>query len=695
MNYRRTALFAVVVIVIALLAFAFSQQTVIQQSRQHSINVTTNRYDLRRSGTNTQETILNVSNVNPMQFGKLFTRAVVGDIYAQPLYLSNVEFADSVSHNVVYVATMHNNLYAFDADNPDESDPLWQVNFGPSFPVDKSSDIWDGEIGILSTPVIDLETKTIYVVNASYKDDPELPYYMLHALDIATGKEKFGGPTIIQATISASGAGSVDGKLSLNPRLSLQRPALALVNQRVYVMFGGFLDTRPFHGWIFSFSTANMSTPPLVWNTTPNGGDGGIWQAGTGLIADDAGNLYIVTGNGSFTVPEGGSDYGSSFVKLSTANNKLTAVDYFTPSDHLMLTQNDLDVGSSGPTMIAGTNLLLGGGKHGQVYVVESQNMGKFSQADNSHAKQAFGAFHGWLMSTPVSWVGPDRTHIYVFGDKDHLKDYAFVDGQINMNPVGRSVFAGNANRWPVMGVSSNGTMPNTGILWTVYPSTDRLGILRAVDATNVSRELWNSDMNGLRDQLGKIAKFNPPTIANGKVYVGTFSDELVVYGLLPLPATPLPDNAPIPAANGTGLQAEYFTDAALSAKGISRIDKNIDFDWKELPPDPSLLADNFSARWVGEIMPLTTGYYTFYIRADAAARLWVNNIAIIEHWIPEGNTEFSGVIFLQAGQKAPIKLEFFEDTGDASISLKWSGPQVPKSIVPQSQLFPDVTDDK
>jgi hypothetical protein len=650
----------------------------------HKVNILTNRYDTNRTGANIRETVLNTANVNPTQFGKVFTRAVVGDIYAQPLYVMGLDIPGNGKHNVIFVATMHNEVYAFDADDPAQSAPLWEVNLGPACPTDDRGDVWNGEVGILSTPVIDLATETMYLVSMHQTDN--VTSHMIHALDITTGQEKLGGPTTIQASIAGTGQGSVDGRIMFDSSHQWQRPGLVLANGRVYAAFGGIANTPPYHGWLIGYRADDLTAPPVVWNVTPDGERGGIWQGGTAPVVDSAGDIYLASGNGTFNDH---TDYGDSFIRLRTANDQLTPVDYFTPFNQQALFESDYDLGSGGLVMIPGTNLVVGGGKDGKLYLVDGNAMGRWNSVDNSQIKQSFDAYKGILTNSPVIWSGPTTTHVYVWGQQDHLKEYRFANGQMGESPSSTSLFRATGSPGGAVSVSSDGNKPGTGILWALQVSSGKLAVLHAVDAIDLSHELWNSDMNGERDRVGNVAKFNAPLVANGKVFVSTFSDQLVVYGLLPTPSTPIPSAALAPTGTGNGLQAQYFGDEALGSLIMTRIDGNIDFNWEQGSPDPAVPVDGFSVRWSGKVQPLSTGYYTFYVTADDGARLWVDGIPLFDHWLFEADSESSGTIFLEAGQKYDLKLEYFEDSAGARVSLKWSGPDVPKAVIPQSQLFP------
>src|SRR5271166_4209426 len=312
----------------SLIGFSLAAAVVAQ-----TVSVTTQHYDINRTGANLNETILTTSNVSGGQFGKLFTRSVDGHIYAQPLYAPSVAIPNQGTHNVIYVATQHNSVYAFDADFPGQAAPLWQVNLGTSRPAGFPTKygIESGiqvEIGITSTPVIDPTSMTLYVV-AYTQDSSNGPYhYKLHALDCTTGAEKFGGPVEIQAKVSGAGDGSVNGIITFDPKMHMQRPSLLLANGNVYLGFGSFADTDPYHGWVMAYNATTLAQV-AVYNTTPDGGEGAIWMSGQGFPADSSGNLYFMVGNGSTTAESGGSSYGNAFLKLSGSN--LSLLDWFMP----------------------------------------------------------------------------------------------------------------------------------------------------------------------------------------------------------------------------------------------------------------------------------------------------------------------------------------------------------------------------
>ncbi len=553
----------------------------VQPSSTGPASVLTNHNDNNRTGANLQETRLTTSNVKASSFGLLFSRPVSGHVYAQPLYVPNVTIPGQGVHNVVYVATMHNDVYAFEADNPAATAPLWHVNLGPSAPNDgtPTNDYGTGndgtvagrfiytdiyvEVGIVSTPVIDPATGTMYLV-ALHKlngPTPQSRYrHKLHALDITTGLEKFNGP---------SDAGTVTvGSASFINMTQIQRSALTLANGRVYFAFAAYADTHPYHGWIFGYNATTLQRE-VVYTTTPSGsgyGEGGIWMASQGLTVDGSGNIYFLTGNGNFNANQGGTDLGDSAVKLDP---NLNLLDYFTPYSQDYLSLTDKDLGSGGLTLIPGTNWLAGGGKEGILYMLDRNNMGKFTSPPGPDAVlDSFQAVGGpnaspgtshHIHGSPVFWNSPNGPRLYVWGESDYLRSFTYniTTGKFVTVPTAIGPVKLPDNNMPggFLSLSANSSLSGTGILWASVPTSGDAaefivaGTLRAFDANDISKELWNSDQAaGGRDTVGFFAKFAPPTVANGKVYLGTFSDPAItpapssylrVYGLLTTPGAP------------------------------------------------------------------------------------------------------------------------------------------------------------
>jgi hypothetical protein len=518
-----------------------------------NVNVLMQHNDLAHTGANLSETTLNTSNVNVNQFGKLFSRAVDGQIYAQPLYVSNLNIGGG-TRNVIFVATQHNSVYAFDADDPNASAPLWHVNFGPSAPnTDYNGndcvpykDI-DVEIGITSTPVIDLATKTMYVVPMT-KENGQY-FHRLHALDITTGADKFGGPTTIQGSVPGTGNGS--NTFVFDSKFELQRMSLVLSNGNVYFGFGSYCDVHPYTGWIMGYNATTLAQT-AIYASTPNGQGGGIWQAGQGPSVDANGILYFMTGNGDFDADTGGSDLGTSFIKLAPGGtNGLTVQDWFTPFNQAILNVNDMDLGASGVLLIPNTNLMIGGGKEGKLYILNRSNLGHYNPNNDNQIVQSFQAtapqypgatdhIHG----SPIYWNGPNGPHVYIWGESDFLRAFKFIPngqlGTFQTTPDAISPHpAQNGMPGGMMSLSANGGTAGTGIIWASHPfigdaNTGTVpGMLLALDASDVSHELWTSKMFSERDDVGNFAKFAAPTVANGRVYLPTFSGYLHVYGLL------------------------------------------------------------------------------------------------------------------------------------------------------------------
>src|SRR6266545_4794428 len=509
------------------------------------VSVWTHRYDNARTGANLAETQLNTSTVNPNQFGKLFSYAVDADVYTQPLVIRNVNVSGKGTHNVVYVATNNNSVYAFDADNNQGANdqPLWYVNFnGPGITPIPASDVTTynsirtpGPIGIMGTPVIDQTTGTMYLVARTKETIGSTVRYFqrLHALDITSGAEKFGGPVVIQASVPGSGYDSVGGVVTFDPLQENQRAGLALANGNVYIAWASYADKDPYHGWVIAYSASTLQQVG-VFCVTPNGGRAGIWQSGQPPSVDPLGNLYVATGNGDF---DGTRNFGESIVKLNP--NLSSVLDWFAPDNWSALNDLDLDLGSAGLLLVPGTNDLIGAGKDGRFYVLNRSNLGH-TQAGNGQIVQTFQVASQNIHGAPAFWNGPAGPWVYVWGEQDNLKAFAFNGSIFNTTPISQSTYpAPTGMPGGFLTISANGTQSGSGILWASIPyaedANDEIvsGVLRAFDANDLTHELWNTRMVPARDDLGNFAKFVPPTVANGRVYIPSFSNRLHVYGLL------------------------------------------------------------------------------------------------------------------------------------------------------------------
>jgi uncharacterized protein (TIGR03437 family) len=506
------------------------------------VDVLTANYDNNRTNANLNEGILNTNNVNPTQFGRLYNYPVDGQVYAQPLYVHALSMPGKGTLNALYVATMHNSVYAFDADATNGTAPLWQVNLGSavdpvSFDIPGALPYTDilNEVGILSTPVIDTASNTIYVVNETLAGGSAA--FFLHALDLSTGSEKLNGPVQIRASVAGTGWGgtgdAVDGELPLLPAYHIQRPGLLLANGSIYAGFGSHGDDPPWHGWIVAYNAADLPQQTAVFNTTSSASGAAIWQSGRGLAADPNGNIYCSTGNGNY---DGVMSWGETVLRLTPA---LGVTDWFTPAEYATWTDDDLDFGSNGPILVPGTNLLIAGGKAGLVALVDRTDMG--NQALDTDALQVFQAVPSgkFAIFNAALWNRPDGPVLYIWGHDDALREFQMQNGIFNTTPLAINSSAANALPFSGMTVSSNAFVPGSGIFWATTISNGTLpapGALHAFDAMNVSQELWNSDMQGARDTLGSFTKFANPTVANGKVYVPTDSSQVAVYGLLPVP---------------------------------------------------------------------------------------------------------------------------------------------------------------
>ncbi len=522
----------------AILVFAISSHA--------QVNVLTYHNNNSRTGDNLSETNLTPANVNSTAFGKHFTYTVDGYVFAQPLYVSSLNIQGKGVHNVLFVATEHNTVYALDADNGGPlGGVLWSTNLGPSAvtPTTDFGNRYGGqytditpEVGITGTPVIDLASGTLYV--DSFTHQGASYFHRIHALNIANGAERPFAPVLIAASVPGTGVGSSGGVVPFVHKQQIQRSALTLAGGRLFVAYSGYADTDPYHGWVLGFDASNLQLlSNYIFCTTPNStmaqygahaGESGIWMGGGGIAVDANTNLYFEVGNGIFTATNGagGTEYGDSFMKLSTANG-LAVADYFTPYNQAMLAAGDTDLGSGALILLPdqpGQNphLLVGAGKEGKMYLINRDQM----TTDNTHyhatggtdavIQTVAGQLGTGVFDTPAYFNG----RIYYASMGGQLKSFTLNNGLLSTTPTSTSTrtytFPGAT---PV--VSANGA--NNGIIWALaFVGPTSAAVLVAYNAASLTTELYNTTQAaGGRDTLPNSVKFASPIVANGKVYVG------------------------------------------------------------------------------------------------------------------------------------------------------------------------------
>jgi hypothetical protein len=766
---------------LAALALALSASAAFGQ-----VSVTTQRYDAGRTGQNLAETILTPANVGPSTFGKLFGLGVDDEVYAQPLYVANVAIPGVGTRNVLYVATVNNSLYAFDADDPRRPSAFWRLRLNGPVPGARpvhASDVgqacgvykdFSGNVGIVGSPVVDPVSRTLYVVARTKENGAFVQ--RLHAIDIATGAARPNSPVVVQASVPGTGAGSSGGVLAFNPQTENQRAALTLANNTLYVTWASHCDTGPYHGWLIGYNPTTLAQT-FARAYTPNGQDGGIWQSGTGPSVDASGNLYLTLGNGTVTAPTGGQDFGNAFLKLGPVGQVL---DWFIPYNYQSLNAGDVDLGSAGVLLIPNTNLLTSGGKEGKLYLLDRNNLGHYRASSDSQILQSFqvAASGRHFHSTPTFWNGPSGPHVYTWCEADFGKAFKVENDRLVTTPASQTtVVANNGMPGGFMAISANGA--TNGILWVSLAASGdanqdvRPGIFRAFDASDLTHELWNTAMNPARDGFGNFAKFNTPVVANGKVFLATFSKQVVVYGpisstnayptvtagpsevtvvlpdTLALAGTASDDGAPGPLTtrwvqvsgdgvatfanadallttvafsapgdyvlrltasdgavatgadvrvsvlaegailgNGSGVTGDYYDNFDFTGTRLVRMDPTIDFNWGAGAPIAGIGANTFSVRWTGQVQAQYSESYTFTTRSDDGVRLWVNDQLVVDNWTDHSATDDSGTISLVKGQRYALKMEYYDNAGDATATLSWSSPSTPKRIVPRSQLY-------
>jgi hypothetical protein len=563
-------------------------------------DILTHHADNARLGAVLNETTLTTASVSSGRFGKLWTLYADGQIVAQPLYVSKLAIDTSGNtnaprvqgtFNAVIVATMHNTVYVYDADKEARGPegrtvPLWATWLGQPRPGGKDIDMWstnDPEWGIVSTPVVNPQKTTLFVV-AWHDDGQDGRRYKLHALNLQNGTHR--QPPVVIGVSTNDPSKPCRAQSTFNPCAHKQRAGLLLADGVLLVAFGGDGSRGALHAY-----DAQTLALRAVWTATPTGSDGGIWQSGQPPAADSAGNIYVMTGNGTFDGNDNAQNLGNSFVKLRLEGSQLVVKDFFTPCNFEFLNSNDLDLGSGGPVLLPGTPpRIISGGKQGVLYLVNPDNMGKFSDGatgadcQNPNVVQQVSAFtevehqgethQGNIHGSPVFWQGPDTARVYAWGENHHLKAYRYSGGRLqDVNAPKQSVYRPPLGMpGGMLAISANGKAGGSGILWAIVPldgDANKLrgvkGILLALDAQDVSRTLWTSEQFSDRDRLGLFAKFTPPIIANGKVFVPTYGDDeprreyggdarpsqfprnyfVAVYGLLPAaPATTVVDQS-------------------------------------------------------------------------------------------------------------------------------------------------------
>lgn len=500
-------------------------------------SVTTWHNDNARTGQSLNETTLTTTNVNSSTFGMLFVLSTDGAVDAQPLYLPNLTISGT-THNVLFIATEHASVYAFDADTGTQ---LWQVSAlatGETTSDDRGCSQVTPEIGITSTPVIDPKAGphgTIYTIAMS-KDASGNYHQRLHALDVTTGSEEFSGPKEIQATYPGKGDNSSNGNVIFDAGQQIDRPGLLLLNGIVYTSWGSHCDYRPYTGWMIGYNETTLAQVTVL-NVTPNGNEGSFWMAGAGPAADSSGNIFALDANGVFdtTLNAQGfpneADYGNAFLKISTTNNKLAVADYFEESNQATENGSDEDLGSGGAMLLPDLtdnsgvthHLAVGAGKDANIYVVDRDSMGKFSPNANNIYQQISSVLSAAVFSSPAYF----NNTVYYGSVSNPIRAFAITNAQLGSSPASKT-----AHAFPYPGatpsLSANGT--SNAILWAAENTNP--AVLHAFDATNLANELYNSNQaaNG-RDHFGAGNKFITPTVINGKVYVGTKTG-VGVFGL-------------------------------------------------------------------------------------------------------------------------------------------------------------------
>ena len=498
-------------------------------------DVTTYHNDVARTGQNLTEMLLTTSNVNSQSFGLLHNLTVDGKVDAEPLYLSHLSIGGT-THNVVFIATEHDSVYAFDSDTGTQ---LWKVSLlgsGETTSDNHGCDQITPEIGVTSTPVIDRGAGahgTIFVVAMSKK----APTYFqrLHALDVTTGAELLGGPTTVQASYPGTGANSSNGQVLFDPGQYAERAGLLLSGGVIYTGWTSHCDISPYTGWVIAYNESNLSQSGVL-NLTPNGSEGSIWQSGGGLAADSQGNIYALTANGTFDTsldangfPSKG-DFGNAFVKISNSGGKLQVVDYFTMASTVSESNQDADLGSGGIMLLpnlmncvgATLQLAVGAGKDGNLYVVNRANLGKFHSSGDMIYQELTGVLPNGVWGVPAYF----NNAVYYCDVDNTLKLFSISNAMLSAAASHTATSFAYPGAYPSISANSS----TNGIVWAIENNSS--AVLHAFLASDLSHELYNSTQAGSRDSFGAGNKFITPMIADGKVFAAT-ANSVAVFGLL------------------------------------------------------------------------------------------------------------------------------------------------------------------
>ncbi len=678
-------------------------------SAQSQTSVLTQHNDLYRTGWNNKESVLTTKNVNKNSFGKIFTRTVDDQIYAQPLVALNVNIPGSGNKNIVIVATVKNTVYAFDADSANVSVPYWQNNLTPpGSRAIKNTDMtnacggnyndFSGNMGIVGTPVIDSSTNTMYLVARSVTLGPSGVFQQfLHALDITTGQERPNSPVVITAQIAGTGSGGIGGGLvGFNSQKQNQRAGLLLLNGIVYITWAAHCDWGPYHGWVIGYDKTSLQQQ-IVYNDTPNGSAGGIWMSAAAPSADEYGNIYLATGNGSVGVANDPSNLinrSESALKLTPGGDSLAVSSFFTPSNYSYLDSYDKDFGVAGMLLIPNTNRVLTGAKDGNLYLLDRDNMGGFDSAIN-HVKQTIVlGTNVWILRSSLAYYkGEQKEFVYSWSEKAPL--YAFPYNRSSdtldvLNAIVSGAHGPTAGNGSFFSLSSNGSVDSTAVLWVNQSASGDanqavcLGILRAFSATDVTKELWNSSMDS-NNLPGNYAKFTCPTISNGKVYLATFSNQLVVYGLK--------DSVACDSCNSVNIalnRPSVASTASVTLPVSAAFDGNLSTRWSSYATDNEYIYVDLHARYdLCEVIlkwEVALGQdFKIQLSDDAANWTTIKTITgnkSFENYIPlQGSGRYVRMLGLKRGSPYGYSLWEFEVYGKLSSNqLVGSGTMCPNT---------------